>query len=192
MSNLSLYSVTAALILDSEGKRLYANYYKPLHSNSVNDPTFQIQTPYPTLKSQETFESNLFAKTYKSKSNIIIFDDQIVVYKAISDVVIYIIGSLQENEAMLYQVLTGLTEALEIVLKDAVDKKSISENYDYVALAIDETLDDGIILETDGNAIASRVTKRPLAENTLNIELNERGLFNAFQFAKKKVKGFNF
>ena len=101
-------------------------------------------------------------------------------------------GSTKEHEAMLYKVLSGLCEALERVLKDAMDKKSIHENYDFVALAIVETIDDGIILETDGNAIASRVSKRPSSVNTLNIELNERGLFNAFQFAKKKVKGFNF
>lgn len=192
MSNLSLYTINAALILDNEGKRLYANYYQPIHPNVTNDETFQISNPFSTLKSQQAFESGLFGKTFKAKASIIIFENQIVVYKVISDVIVYIVGDVNENEAMLYQVLTGLTEALDVVLKDSVHKKSIQENYDFVALAIDETIDDGIVLETDGNAIASRVSKTPSSENTLNIELNERGLFNALQFARKKVKGFNF
>lgn len=192
MSNLSLYTITAALILDSEGERLYANYYKPLLPNTSNDPTFNIPNPFPTLKSQEAFEKGLFAKTFKAKSNIIIFEDQIVVYKVIGDVAVYIVGSLKENEIMLYQVLTGVCEALDIVLKDVVDKRLIVANYDFVALAIDETIDDGIVLETDGNVIASRVSKRPAAENTLNIELSEKGFMSALLFAKKTAKGFGF
>ena len=88
--------------MDSEGKRIYANYYTPIHPNASNDQTFQIQTPFPTLKTQETFEAGLFSKTFKSKSSIVLYEDQIVVYKVISDVAVYIVGSLKENEAMLY------------------------------------------------------------------------------------------
>lgn len=197
MSNLlSLYSITATLVLDSEGKRIYGNYYQSPSSSptSNSEPVFQIPVPYPTLKSQHAFESSLFQKTYQTNKNgnIILLDNHIVVFKVVNDIMISIVGQLKENEIMLYQVLQGLHDALNIVLNLEIDKKSIQENFDFVSLAIDECIDNGIILETDGNVIASRVSKRPSSENTLNIELNERGLFNAFQFAKNTVKNFNF
>ncbi|GME84596.1 unnamed protein product [Ambrosiozyma monospora] len=59
-----------------------------------------------------------------------------------------------------------------------------------VILAIDETIDDGIILETDPGVIASRVTKPPTEDVAIKIDLEkglEKGLFSAFNFAKKNI-----
>ncbi|ODV58574.1 coatomer subunit zeta [Ascoidea rubescens DSM 1968] len=176
MADFSLYSINAILILDNEGKRLFAKYYTPIHSTEP--------APFPTLKSQLAFESSLFSKTYKLKSDIILFENQVVVYKEISDIIIYIIGNIDENEACLYQVLIGLRDALDVVLRHAIDKKSVQENYDFVCLAIDETCDDGIILETEGSVIASRVSTRPSAEtpSLRNIELSEKGVSKLMSF----------
>lgn len=71
----------------------------------------------------------------------------------------------------------------------STDKRTIIENYDLVSLAIDELVDDGIILETDPVVIASRVSKAPAADapNMKNIDLSEQGLLNAWEFGKRRL-----
>ena len=54
----TLYTVKGILILDNDGKRVYANYYDA--------------NTFPTLKEQSTFEKSLFAKTAKANSEVII------------------------------------------------------------------------------------------------------------------------
>lgn len=63
------------------------------------------------------------------------------------------------------------------------------ENYDLVSLAIDEIVDDGIILETDPVVVASRVSKPPTQDivNVKEIDLSEQGLLNAWDFGKRKL-----
>src|SRR4051794_4905384 len=57
--NLSLYSIKAFLILDSEGHRVLAKYYRP-----KNHPNGESQA-LPTLKEQRPFEKGLWQKTKK-------------------------------------------------------------------------------------------------------------------------------
>ena len=75
------------------------------------------------------------------------------------------------------------------VFRGATDKRTIIENYDLVALAIDELIDDGIILETDPVLIASRVSRAPApdAPNLKSIDLSEQGLMNAWELGKRRL-----
>lgn len=56
-------------------------------------------------------------------------------------------------------------------------------------MAIEEIVDDGVILETDAVAIAARVSKPPQHDvpNIKNIDLSEQGLLNAWEFGKKQL-----
>lgn len=85
-------------------------------------------------------------------------------------------------------VILALRDSLNILLKNSVDKRTIIENYDLVSLAIDEIVDDGIVLETDPITIASRVSKPPAQDiaSVRGIDLSEQGLLNAWEFAKMK------
>lgn len=58
-----------------------------------------------------------------------------------------------------------------------------------MSLAIDEIIDDGIILETDPVVIVSRVSRPPVQDLTAvrGIDLSEQGLLNAWDFAKMKL-----
>jgi hypothetical protein len=71
----------------------------------------------------------------------------------------------------------------------STDRRSIIENYDLVSLAIDEIIDDGIILETDPVIVASRVSRAPAQDmaNMKNIDLSEQGLLNVWEFGKQKL-----
>ena len=63
------------------------------------------------------------------------------------------------------------------------------ENYDLLALTIDEIVDDGIILESDPVLIASRVSRPPAPDvpNMKSIDLSEQGLLNAWEFGKRRL-----
>ena len=129
---VSLFSVNAVLLLSvSDGSRILAKYYVPPHSSSSgtisssssapsNTPT--EHNPYPTVALQKSFEKGLHAKTQKPASqpgagDIILYDNRIVVFKQEGDVAMYVVGGAQENEMLLWHVLLGWRDALNILLK---------------------------------------------------------------------------
>lgn len=78
---------------------------------------------------------------------------------------------------------------MEKIERNSTDKRTLIENYDLVALAIDEIVDDGIVLETDPVVVASRVSKPPQQDvvNVKEIDLSEQGLNNLWDFGKRKL-----
>lgn len=93
-------------------------------------------------------------------AEIIMFDDVVVVYKFINDLMFYVTGSMDENEIVLANVLQGFYDSITLLLRNAVEKKTVLENLDLVLLSMDELVEGGLILETDATVIASRVTMR--------------------------------
>jgi Clathrin adaptor complex small chain len=112
---------TAILILDSDGNRILAKYYQPPHLGAPLPPQKYITTPqpnpYPTLKDQKHFEKGLFEKTKKQSSDVILYDNKLVVYKQAIDATLYVIGGVEENEIMLYLVVVALRDCLDVLLK---------------------------------------------------------------------------
>ncbi|GAB1310813.1 Golgi-to-ER vesicle coat component [Madurella fahalii] len=189
---MSLYSVNAILILSSEdGSRIFAKYYTPPHQTASNQaggaPT--SQNPYPDKTAQTRFEKALLQKTAKQTGDILLFDNRIVLYKMESDVAIYVVGSLDDNEILLYNVLLALRDSLHLLFKQSVDKRTIIENYDLVSLAIDEICDDGVVLETDPTIIVQRCSKAPSQDvNLSRIDpFSEQGVNNLAQLGKAKL-----
>jgi hypothetical protein len=184
---MTLFSVQAVLILSSEdGSRILAKYYSPPHNATGNSKT--STNPYPDLKSQKAFEKGLLDKTAKQTGDIVLYDNRIVLYKLESDVMIYIVGSVDENEILLYNTILAIRDSLHLLFKQSVDKRTIVENYDLVSLAIDEIVDDGIILETDPTIIVQRVSRAPTQDVQLGrIDLSEQGVNNLAQLGKSKL-----
>ena len=58
--NLSLYTVSAFLIIDTDGHRVLAKYYHPKDHPNGDSKKFT------TLKEQRAFEKGLFQKTKKA------------------------------------------------------------------------------------------------------------------------------
>ncbi|KAL9034765.1 MAG: hypothetical protein Q9214_006895 [Letrouitia sp. 1 TL-2023] len=190
-TNMSLFSVNAILILSTDDRsRILAKYYSAPHvpitgSSSANHAGIN---PYPTLKEQKAFEKGLLEKTVKQTSDVILYDGRVVVFKMEGDIMLYVVGGGDENEILLFGVVLALRDALSILLKNSTDKRTVIENYDLVSLAIDEIVDDGIILEIDPVVVASRVSKPPAQDipSVKNIDLSEQGLMNAWEFGKNK------
>jgi hypothetical protein len=120
--NMSLFSVNAVLILASDDSaRILAKYYSPPHAPANATPAdFPGANPYPQLKDQKAFEKGLSEKTAKQNSDIILYDNRIVVFKMESDVMLYVVGGADENEILLYSVVLALRDSLNILLKCVV------------------------------------------------------------------------
>eukprot|EP00128_Syssomonas_multiformis_P016880 Colp12_sorted_trinity150504_noHs@9777 len=164
----SLYSVIAILVLDNDGNRILCKYY---------------DASYPTVKEQRAFEKNLFQKTQRANAEIIMFDGVTCVYKSNVDLFFYVVGSADENELLLATVLNAFYDALALLLRNQVEKRVVIDNLDGVLLALDEVVDEGVILEADAHLIASRVVLR--GDN--DIPLSEQTISQALQTAKEQL-----
>ncbi|CAJ0545908.1 Ff.00g093810.m01.CDS01 [Fusarium sp. VM40] len=185
---MSLFTVQAILILGTEdGSRIFAKYFHSPHS-APNALASASANPYSDVKSQKAFEKGLIEKTAKQTGDIILYDNRIVLYKMESDVMMYVVGSVDENEILLYNTILALRDSLHLLFKQSVDKRTIVENYDLVSLAIDEIVDDGIILETDPTIIVQRVSRAPTQDLPVGrIDLSEQGVNNLAQLGKSKL-----
>jgi hypothetical protein len=74
-------------------------------------------SPYGDLKSQKAFEKGLLEKTAKQTGDIILYDNRIVLYKMESDVMMYVVGSVDENEILLYNTVLALRDSLHLLFK---------------------------------------------------------------------------
>jgi coatomer subunit zeta len=117
----------------------------------------------------------------------------------------YVVGSADENEILLFNVIVALRDSLNLLLKsdsstlwilfvlilqrNQIDKRTVIENYDLVSLAVDEIVDDGIILETDPVIVATRVSRPPAQDSSsIKVDLSEQGLLNLLEFGKKTLR----
>ena len=164
MSNLGeIPGVQNVLLLDSDGKRVAVRYY---------------DSAMKTTAAQMKFEKEVFSKTSRNnargEAEITLLDNHIVVYKFCADLHFFVTAKVDENEIIVATVLNAFFDAVSLLLRGVVEKRAALENLDLVLLTIDELIDGGIILETDPNNIANRVTMRgaegqdtPLAEQSL-------------------------
>lgn len=119
--NMSLFSVNAILLLSTDDhSRILAKYYNPPHIPAgTHGSNYPGANPYPTVKEQKAFEKGLLEKTAKQTSDVILYDNRVVVFKVEGDVMLYVVGGAEENEIMLYSVVLALRDSLNILLKYA-------------------------------------------------------------------------
>lgn len=59
----------------------------------------------------------MLEKTAKQTGDIILYDNRIVLYKMESDVMMYVVGGVDENEVLLYNVILALRDSLHLLFK---------------------------------------------------------------------------
>ncbi|KAK2076474.1 hypothetical protein QBZ16_000999 [Prototheca wickerhamii] len=112
---------------------------------------------------QANYEMSLFAKTSRTnargEAEVIAFDNVIVVYKFVGDLMFYVAGGSDENEILLYSVLNAFVDSISLLLRcvgevtifwedeggNAVEKKTVLENLDLILLAMDEIVEGGCV-----------------------------------------------
>jgi len=165
----TLYTVKGILILDNDGKRVYAKYYD--------------SKVFPTLKEQSAFEKSLFSKTAKANSEVLMLDGLTVLYKSNVDLFFYVLGGAHENELLLMSVLNCVYDSISQIMRKNVEKRALFDNLDIIMLALDEICDGGIILESDPQEVVNRVALR-----TDDIPLGEQTVAQVIQSAKDQLK----
>lgn len=121
--NMSLFSVNAILIMSADDKdsaTLLAKYYSAPHPPaglSSHSTDYPGANPYPHAKDRKAFEKGLLEKTAKQTSDVILYDNRVVVFKTENDAMLYVVGPADENEILLYHVIVCLREALYTLLK---------------------------------------------------------------------------
>lgn len=133
---------------------------------------------WPTNAAKLAFEKSIFTKTQKTnartEAEIAMLESNIVVYKFAQDLHFFVTGGDEENELILATVLQGFFDAVTFLLRSNVDQREALENLDLILLCLDEIVDGGMILETDGSIIAGKVATHtmddgsPLSEQTIS------------------------
>ncbi|EPS65097.1 hypothetical protein M569_09682, partial [Genlisea aurea] len=151
------------LLLDSEGKRVAVKYYAE---------------DWPSNSSKLAFEKSIFTKTQKTnartEAEITMLESNIIVYRFAQDLHFFVTGGDDENELILATVLQGFYDAVTLLLRNNVELREALENLDLILLCLDEIVDGGIVLETDGSVIAGKVSSHsmddgaPLSEQTIS------------------------
>ena len=180
--NLTLYAITAFIILDTDGNRVLSKYYRQEHNPSSKGLA--------NTKEQRTFEKGLWQKTKKSGGaftailllppialvtdfgllvfsdlpvvfsgsilrrigDIILYDGRLAVYKHSLDLIFYLIANQDENELMISTALSAFSDAVHMLLRNQVEKRAVLENLDLVLLCLDETIDEGCVTQSPSPA----------------------------------------
>lgn len=80
--------------------------------------------------------------------DIILYESHLVLYKHSLDLIFYLIGPATENELMLHTALQAFFDAVSLLLRNQIEKRSVLENLDMVLLCLDETVDDGCVIRS--------------------------------------------
>lgn len=210
ISPLSLYTISSFLILNEKGKRIFNKYYtNPFtkyeeYEKSKEDPnhnasddsdleialskTKQIEFEKLILKKiNEAYEGN--SSTTKD-IELIVYDSKVSIFQRINGLTFVMTStspSEDVNEILLQQCFEGIVKALDLLLDGVIDSQSLNTNFDLLSLAVDESIDDGVVLQYDENAIINRITLMTEDEGQTNLNnIAEKGLKSAWGFAKTR------
>ena len=166
LQGISMYLIKAIVVLDNSGKRILSKYYGT--------------EEYDNIASQHLFEQKLFNLTYKCDSEIALIDGHTVVYKSTNDVMFYVVGGSEENELLLNSVLVTLYRAINILLRQFVEKQSMMTNLGKVFMIVDALVDDGVLMETDPYSILGQIPDKREELQIMDMDIQQ-----ALKVAKK-------
>lgn len=179
---ISLYAVQAVLVLDTEGRRLLAKYYTPRSSAAAPSPLAS------SVAEQKKFEKRLAQKTKSVNGDVLLMDKHLIVYKQVADVLFYFVCPPEENEALVYQALITLRDSVDALLDHQVDKTFLLQYYDLLSLAVDEVVDNGVIIATEKRNVVARTTVEANEEPSIqNLDIGEKGFRGVFDFAAGRL-----
>ena len=170
-----MHKVNGVIVVDNEDNRVFAKYYVPEFTDPKRQRILEKAVMAKILAAAgvvKTTDGSPPVASTASDGNILLYEGYAVVYKTDADITMMVFGSIDENEVVLYSVLTCIYESLQTLLKcsGAIDKRLLLESYDALVLVIDEVIDDGIIMEVNSSNVCPDVqpyfTER--SENPLN------------------------
>lgn len=89
--------------------------------------------------------------------DILLSEKYAAVVKMQTDLYFYVVGTQDDNELMLSEVLETIVDALDALFSGQLEKRTLLENFDLLVLVVDEILEDGVILDLDYTSVAQRI-----------------------------------
>ena len=86
-----------------------------------------------------------------------IVENYTAIFRCYSDMSIYVLGSSDDNELIIGQVLGCIHECFDKIFKGQFERKSLISNMSGVILVIDEVIDQGIVMHTSASVILARI-----------------------------------
>jgi len=117
--------------------------------------------------------------------DILLFEKYTSCFKFQTDLYIYVVGSIDENELILSNVLETLVDALDTLFGGQLEKRTFLENFELIILCVDEILEDGYIMELDSSNVSSRVS---LSGDTNALEKRKDILSQFIGSASEQIK----
>ncbi|XBW38370.1 hypothetical protein QEN19_003957 [Hanseniaspora menglaensis] len=210
VSPLSLYTISSFLILNDKGKRVFNKYYTNPFTKYEGYEKSKLDPQYFTVnsvdldislskKKQVEYEKLIFKKineAYGSNTNttkeieLIVYENKVAIFQRINDLTFILTStspSEEVNEILLQQSFEGITKSLDLLLDGVIDSDSLNSNFDLLSLVVDESIDDGVVLQYDENSIINRITLMTEDEGQINLNnIAEKGLKSAWGFAKTR------
>lgn len=79
------------------------------------------------MKEQRRFEEKIFDKTKNNDNEILLLENMTVVYRSNVDVMFFVVGSSDENELLLAQVLENFYDCVSDILRKSVEKSDLQK-----------------------------------------------------------------
>ncbi len=159
--NQTVGFVYFVMLLDNNGKRIYSRYFVN-EGHSLYDASQQKE--FEKKIGQTVLNLNV---NKNNEGNIVLIqvdvfnlNEFLVVCKINKEIAMFIGAHEDDNECIVANILDIFEECLENITKHNLSKKSIMENYQHLALLIDEMIDEGIVINTDSENLESKVYLR--------------------------------
>ncbi len=160
-----LISGVAVLEADS-AKRIATRYFHPSLTDREKQVIFEKQLFTKISKSLPNF-SQISAPADKGKeggkvvnnegsNEIVLVDDFVIIVRLVNDLIICVIGNSSFNDLILNEFTNTIFESLKLIL-NPINKKNCFKKLDQIFLIIDESIENGVILEFDAHHIVSRI-----------------------------------
>jgi len=153
----------AILVLGSDGDRLAGKYYgdflKAGDENASREETRQNFEKEVQQKIGMIVARHDAAEVVSVRGKTVVFCGGSSQGGA-GDVRVVHVGPPNESELVLAHLCEGMYDALSQLMGGTTERTMVLDNLELVFLLIDEHCDGGIILETDGNKLASAVLLR--------------------------------
>lgn len=152
-----LHHIQGIVIMTTGGSLIFSKYY----TGACTPPASQKLAPREVQRDLNTALFLEYSKPQEPPPIALIVKNHLVVCRAENGVVFFVIGDENENMVFLTQVVKLLLESvrkiLDVNVEDPLDVRKIEDKYELILLAIDETIDNGLLVENSCTEVAKAV-----------------------------------
>ncbi|KAI5192536.1 coatomer subunit zeta [Nematocida minor] len=119
-----------------------------------------IGSPLVVLQTEKDLEKRMFEKAKETEESIILFEDNLVLYKIVGDVCILLYAPNSGNEIALFNALDAFYSAAVKLINGPMTQKSIDKHYDEIFLLIDSFIYKTLIVTDSTADLLASIPKR--------------------------------